>query len=327
MKKKTKKVIAIAISDIHLNLWKVFNEEKRRTLATLTILKNLTEKYPEIPLLISGDLFHGEVGPVLLNLVIDNWPNTAYGIFSISGNHDQEEKNIPDNPTPSMVTFFGKLDLLNCIDFSCAEIAPGIMVWGIPYLTYNKGFVETVERFKGQIKKKNKNILLIHTDLHGALDTDGREVGSVENLPVELEKLFDGFDLVLSGHIHKPQEIIPKVVMVGAPNEQRKSDMESVLGYWEIYDDMSYKFRPYRKAPRFRYYDEDEIPGNDYDFWIKIKKEVLNNLDNEANNEAFIDTNNITGLARAYLKATGVKKAIRKRALLTALKEASNDSL
>lgn len=321
-----KNIVAIAISDIHLHKWKIFNEGMRRTMATLDFLKYIDDKYPDTPILFGGDLFHGEVGPILLTTVIDNWPFSNGRILGISGNHDQEEKNSPEQPTISMVTLFEKLELLTCLDFRPAVIGKNLTVWGIPYLTYNKGFVDTIENFKVRLKPSHKNILMIHTDLHGALDTDGREVGSVENLPKDLDKLFDPFDLVLSGHIHKPQEIAKNILMIGAPHEQRKSDMESVLGYWEIYEDLTYKFKPYRKAPRFRYYDEDEVPGNDYDFWIKVKKEVLEETDTEGD-QSFTDVSNITKMAKAYLKATGVKKVLRKRALINALKEASNDTL
>lgn len=323
-----KDILAIAVSDIHLHRWKIFNEDNRRTMAAFNFLKHLKEKYPDTPLLFSGDLFQGEVGPILLTLAIKNWPYNKDNFFGVSGNHDQEEKSTIDNPTTSMVTFFDSIGLLTSLDFNSNLINNNTRVWGIPYLTYNKGFVETIKDFETKLDPHFNNILLIHTDLHGALDTDGREVGSVENLPKELGKLFKSFDLVLSGHIHKPQEIIPGVVMIGSPYEQRKSDSESVLGYWEIYKDFTCKFKPYRKAPRFRFYDEDELPGNDFDFWIKVKKEVLNDLTNSSGeSEDFSNVDNITKMAKAYLEVVGVKKVMRKRALINALKEASNDTL
>ena len=46
---------------------------------------------------------------------------------------------------------------------------------------------------------------MLHTDYPGARDTDGREIGSVENLNVNT---LNKFDLVLCGHIHKPLKII-----------------------------------------------------------------------------------------------------------------------
>lgn len=321
-----KKVIALAISDIHIHNWKTHNEKMRRTMATLEMMNYMAEKALklEVPILFPGDLFHGEVGSNLLTIVSRNWPEYFRDNFiGISGNHDQEEKSYIDAPTNSMVTYLGSIGLMKCLDYECILISPGIMVYGIPYITYNKGLSDYLKNL--EVDPKKKNILLIHTDLYGALETDGREVDSVEGIPRDMS-IFDGFDLVLSGHIHKPQEIIPgKVLMVGAPNQQRKSDANGEFGYWEIYEDLTYKFKNLGHMPKFRFYDEGSIPGNDTDYWIMNRRDGVETPDEDE--LEFSSRSSTTHLAKAFLKATGEKRISRRKALINILKEADNDKL
>ena len=56
----SKEVIAIAFSDLHINLWAKFNENHKRTLdsfSVLSIIKEECKKY-QCPALFCGDFFH-----------------------------------------------------------------------------------------------------------------------------------------------------------------------------------------------------------------------------------------------------------------------------
>lgn len=319
-----KNILALAISDIHIHNWKSHNENMRRTLSTMEMLNYISNKALKygVPILFPGDLFHGDVGPTLLTLVSNHWPEYFRdNLISISGNHDQEEKSYPESPTNSMVNYFGHLKLLKCIDYNSLYIGDGVRVWGIPYITYNKGLVNYINNL--EVYPRDKNILLIHTDLYGALETDGREVDSVEGIPRDMS-IFNKFDLVLCGHIHKAQEIIPgKIVMVGAPNQQRKSDAQGEFGYWEIYEDLTYTFKELTHMPKFRFYDEGSMPSNDTDYWIMNRRDGIETPDEDE--LEFSSNSNSTSLAKAFLKATGEKRISRRKALINILKEADND--
>ena len=89
---------------------------------------------------------------------------------------------------------------------------------------------------------------MLHTDYPGARDTDRREKGSVDNLDVYT---LNPFDLVLCGHIHKPQSLSKKVYMIGAPYQQRSTDKDCILAYWKLYSDLSMEFIELKGFPKF----------------------------------------------------------------------------
>ena len=168
----------------------------------------------------------------------------AIHFIGISGNHDQSRKNYIDAKSPSYLDKFGLIfNQFTQVDLCSTSLDINTDIWGIPYLHHNIGLIETIKGFKKQFTK-SKNILLIHTDLYGAKDTDNRIVGSVDNIPENMKKAFKGFDLVLSGHIHKPQKIDKNIFMLGALQQHSRKDKNCEMGYWEIYDDMSVLFKP-----------------------------------------------------------------------------------
>lgn len=324
-----KKLFALAISDIHIHNWKSHNIGFKRTKDTMDILNSIAleaEKH-SVPILCPGDLFHGEVGSRLLHLVEDLWP--AYfreNLYVISGNHDQEEKSSEEAPTNSMVTYFARKGALKCLDFTnkaFRNTSDSKRVFGIPYLTYNRGLTGIIKEY-GELEMDTRKILMIHTDIHGAKEVDGREVGTVENLPKDLHELFKDFDLVLCGHIHRPQEIIPgKVIMVGSPNQQKKSDSEGTFGYWEIYEDLSYKFKPLDNYPKFKFYPEGSVPEDDYNYWVMVREDGEETPDEDS--LEFSAHSTATKLGKAYLRAIKEERYSYKKALIETLKQAEDD--
>ena len=86
-----KEVIAIAFSDLHINLWAKFNENNHRTLNSfrvLSIIRKLCRRF-NCPALFCGDLFHKaetmdqELSEICYNELIE-----GFWIYAISGNHD-----------------------------------------------------------------------------------------------------------------------------------------------------------------------------------------------------------------------------------------------
>lgn len=298
-----KEVIAIAFSDLHLNMYSKFNQDNHRTLNGFDVLfriAKLCHKY-YCPALFCGDLFHKpeNMDADLYDLVQEKFKKlnlihnkTGFKVYAISGNHDINKVNTIENPKTSWVSRFAKnYDWLECIDFKTVQINK-YLVHGIPYVDHNAGLNK-------YFQKISASILLLHTDYPGAKDTDGRPVDSVENLNINLLK---PFKLVLCGHIHKSQRLGKKVYMVGAPQQQRRTDRNCKMGYLEIYSDLSVKFRYWDDYPKFiDVYDESEIK-EDGNYYTIIPKPTSKKVESEHR-----ITKQLTKkqLARRYMRQNG----------------------
>lgn len=307
------KLIAISTGDIHLSNWKQYNTEGQRLKVSAEYLAHIFRISHEnnIPIYFTGDLFHTPDG--LSNVEISyyfplfqtlqrRYPNAK--LLGITGNHDyvtDKEGNV-SSYVQTLSSMFP--DTIVCIDKDPIKWQ-GTLVCGIPYLKHNRGFDEKVKHYQSF---KQDKVLLIHTNLYGAKDPSGYEVDEVPNIPRNLGKFFKGFNLVLSGHIHKHANLWKdKIYMVGAPYQQRSSDSGTTMGYIEIYDNYMVKFIPY-KAPEFRYYKEGEEKGNTYDYWIPIPK--TDNFKKEAV-QVFKANQSKETLAKEYCKVKGIKSKRR----------------
>lgn len=324
-----KKVIAIAFSDLHINDWSKFNQDNRRTLnhfGVLLDIMDLCHTY-NCPALFCGDLFHKPemISQELYSSLVlmfehfqKRYKEEKFHIFGISGNHDMKF-TVKDVTKP--ISWFNILtnqySFLTSLDFDRTLINKGkVCVWGIPYIDHNIDLDKyLVNIIKDPDFKKHKNILLLHTDYPGAKDTDNSEVGTSENLNLNL---LDKFDLVLLGHIHKPQRLSKKVYMVGAPLQQRRTDRDCDLGYWLLFEDLSMKFVTVDKYPKFiDVIDESDIKedGNYYTVISQLKTETPvseNNISKGLSKKRII---------RRYLRKMGIADSNRERILLNIIKE------
>lgn len=186
-------------------------------------------------------------------------------------------------------------------------------IYGVPYIDNNVGLSEYLKKLK--LDKNVKNILLLHTDYPGARDTDGREVDSVENLNVNT---LNKFDLVLCGHIHKPQRLSKKVYMIGAPNHQRRTDRGCKLGYWEIYSDLSMKFIPLKEFPKFIDVEKEDDIKDDGNYYTVIPPKASNPVNNKHKITKQLSKKT---LAKRYLKEKGIKDEVKTNLLIETLKK------
>ena len=309
-------LLALAFGDLHLNEWKQFNEDHTRLYAgvdVLSYMNNLAQK-KKVPLLFTGDLIHTdqhitnrllqESLPILKNMV---------NFYGIDGNHDQSEQNTNEYHSPSYFNTFSQVfEGIHCLNFKTVELDK-IVLHGIPYLTNNIGLKEAIADFK--IIKGKKNILLIHTDLHGAEDNNGMVIDSTSNIPKDMDKFFSKFDLTLAGHIHKPQCLGDNIYMLGAPQQQRRTDKGSELGFWKVYAN-KVTFTPFNKYPEFKDYEGEEKP-DDFNFWTKLPKKQKTE-DNDYNFSAKIDKGK---LASRYCKTKGISDKKKIRALKKQLED------
>lgn len=320
-----KNLVAYVISDLHINDWAKFNENDTRTHNQMRILVSLLSKsYNErVPILFCGDLFHKPdiIRPELLNLIyqdslVVHSPYLGYPImYAISGNHEiNHVSKIGEHPVSWIRLFTKMFPWLNCVDYSNILLRDNIMIHGVPYVDHNIGLSKYLKEMK--LDPKQKHILMLHTDYPGARDTDGREVGSVENLNLNV---LDRFDLVLCGHIHKPQRLSKKVYMIGAPIQQRRTDRDCDMGYWKLYDDLSMTFVKLKGYPKFidvESQDEIKDDGNYYTVIPKIASTPV-----ETKHKITKQLTNKT-LAKRYMKVKGIKDKNKEQLLIKVLKEA-----
>lgn len=320
-----KNLVAYVISDLHINDWAKFNESDTRTHNQMRILVSLLSKsYNErVPILFCGDLFHKPdmIRPELLNLIFQDSlvVHTRYMgypiMYAISGNHEINHiSKIGEHPVSWTRLFTKMFPWLVCLDYCQVLIKDNIMIHGVPYVDHNIGLSKYLKEMK--LNPKQKHILMLHTDYPGARDTDGREVGSVENLNLNV---LDRFDLVLCGHIHKPQKLSKKVYMIGAPIQQRRTDRDCDMGYWKLYDDLSMTFVKLKGYPRFidvESQDEIKDDGNYYTVIPKIASTPV-----ETKHKITKQLTNKT-LAKRYMKVKGIKDKNKEQLLIKVLKEA-----
>lgn len=317
-------VIALLYADAHNHSYKQFNVDEARTHKNTKLQAKIYKraKKLKVPVLFAGDLFHNpkHLTNELLNIYLPalfKWHEKSH-TYAISGNHDQSRQNIPGSPSPSYITLLDKIiPNFHCIDSRSIDLGPFVL-HGIPYMTMNIGFMETMASFK--LSKKKPNVLMVHTDLHGARDTNMREVKTVSIIPDNMAAVFKDFDLVISGHIHLHQELVPKqVLMLGAPMQQRKTDKGTDMGYWELYKDLSYKFVPL-EGPEFIELEPDEKAPDDYHFYYsKPKPRTKLKI---ARNKGTKLKDNTRKLVKEYAKAEGIEDKDKITRLTKTLKEA-----
>lgn len=318
------KVIAVAYSDIHLNNWKSHNPHNIRFLQMEDLIKDIanTARRYSVPILFLGDKFHNPNS--LENFIIGKslgwYKKHMVGIsnIEISGNHDMSEKNTYEQRSPSYIEMFSVLpDFKNC-DFNTVKLSNEVMVHGIPYLNGNNGLAKALDERRKFFIPGKKNILMLHTDMPGARDTDGRVVESSEGIPLEMGKFFRGFDLVLSGHIHRAQKLASNVYMLGATHQQRSSDRDNTMGYYLIMDDLTLKFIEVRFLPQFKELEEGLPLPDNFNFYISMPKAQEKT---EEVKMVFSNKLNKAILASKYLKVKGIKSKSKKQALTKALKK------
>lgn len=322
-----RKVIAILYSDLHLEKWAKFNEHNRRLNNGLDVMRQI-QKQSKIngncPILFAGDLMHKHkaISNFLLQecLPIFNkmWSGKGPTTYAISGNHDQSEENTNTHISPSYIKTFSTIFKgLECVDYKSIDCGE-FNLYGVPYLTHDLGFSEVIDSFK--LSKNKPNILMVHTTVPGAQDTDGREINSTLNGKT-LDKLFGKFDLVITGHIHKPDLYRvgkTKVIQVGAPQHQRATDVKSDMGYVKIYDDLSFE-RVFMNYPKFKYLEEGKPLPDTKNFYIISHKEKESRDENKVQNNFNMRTSK-SKLAISYIKERRIEDKRKKNALIKALK-------
>lgn len=316
------KVIAVAFSDLHLNLWAKFNKDYKRTQDSFRVLfkiKEVCHKY-KVPALFCGDLFHKPevIQKELFTMIVKQFlklNGTSFKCYTISGNHEiLEISKVGIQPKSWIYDLDSLFSWLYDLDYKTFRLTPNIQVHGIPYVDHNIGLSTYLKNMK--LEDGYKHILLLHTDYPGAKDTDGRVVDSAENINLNM---LNRFDLVLCGHIHKPQRLSKKVYMLGAPIQQRRTDKDCKMGYWLLKDDLSMEFKELKDFPKFIDVESEDEVKDDGNYYTIIPQKASEKINTT---HKITKTLSKKKLAKRYLKEKGIKDKSKEDLLINILKKA-----
>ena len=275
-----------------------------------------------VPVLFTGDWDHtpkfieNKTNYYSLKTYKENFEKFNVDLYAISGNHDFCERNHKEHRSISHLDPYDLLfNTFNKMDWDTIE-TENFIVSGIPYLDYNLGFVEQVTKVGKYSPVINKpHILLIHTDLPGAINAFKHKIDSADNIPKNWAQLFEPFDLVLSGHIHKKQWLAKNVLMTGAPDHQDRGDTGEDMGYWVIYSDRKPQFKKI-DLPQFIYVESEEEIKDDGNYYTVLDTPNSDPDDEEPTLKA---TTSRKKLVKRYLKMRGEDDKQRRQLLIELL--------
>ena len=327
------KIIAIASGDWHIHKFKAFNQNDSRLHYCLMAMKKIANvcSANKVPLLFTGDLVHSpkdienETNTSIMSTFRNYFQNRHTAMYGISGNHDLSEKNNLEHRSPTHLDILSQFSYFHKMDYSDVLIGDGfqnrkkIMLWGIPYMNNDQDLRMQIKSFRKELKRVDEffNILMVHSDIPGAKTPEGFELNETEHLG-DWDRLTRGWDLILAGHIHRPQKIGKKTYMLGPPLQHTFGEEGIKCGYWEIYDDRTIKFRLIKGFPKFRTLEKGQVPDNKLDYF-RDPNDAL--VDEQEEKQEFALNNSRKSLATAYCDVKNIRSKRKRRALIIVLNQ------
>lgn len=199
------------LADLHIgkrvNGFSMLEDQKYILNQILGIVK---ERQTEV-VLIAGDVYDKAIPSAEAVEVFDDFltklVEAKQKVLLISGNHDSEERLafasqvMKKSGVYFAPVFSGDIEKVTLQD-ECGDIH----FYMLPYRKPAK-VVEVLEKLLNEkIDKTERNILLAHQFLTGATPSESEEfsVGGIENIDAQM---FEDFDYVALGHIHRAQQV------------------------------------------------------------------------------------------------------------------------
>jgi DNA repair exonuclease SbcCD nuclease subunit len=260
----------IVISDIHLGLSSNSDYFLTRCELLFDDIRDYAIKHKIKYLIIAGDLYHTRKS--LNQKVIDtslqimhNLKNVFEKIYIIAGNHDlyfNESMEIC-----SLSLFYG-MDHVKVIKEPYYLDNITLLPW-----LFNKEILKN---------KEQNDILIGHFEINGITLNASGTIAEGYNLNLSD---FSDFNLVLSGHFHKPGKY-GNIVYLGSPFQHNFNDIGSINGFYELNsENCDLKFIEFTKsAKHYRIKDTDDftdVKGNVIelyftdDYGIEKNKEII----------------------------------------------------
>lgn len=201
------------ISDLHLGKkLREFSLIEDQKYILIKIINIIDEEKPDA-ILIAGDVYDKGIPPLQAVSLLDDFLTKIWKrkipCFVISGNHDSAErlsfgsKLMEEGKIYVSKSYDGNVTPIELKD----EFGP-VNIYMLPFISpVEKSFTEAVEQAvqKMNVDVSKRNVLISHQLVTGAERSDSEDLsfGGAEDVAIEV---FDCFDYVALGHIHKPQK-------------------------------------------------------------------------------------------------------------------------
>lgn len=190
------------ISDIHIKLYKKHSDYKKVFERTYDLLKKQIKHEPNSIIYVGGDIVHSktDMSPELVSIVSDFLTNLTdiAPTLVITGNHDVNLNNIDRLDVLKPI-----IDIMNNDRLFYLRDTGIYTIGNIDFFVYSV-FDEPQDWPAPSESTSNYKICLVHTPINSSKLDSGMEIESSNNIP---KNLFDGFDLVMAGDIHKQQTL------------------------------------------------------------------------------------------------------------------------
>lgn len=201
------------ISDLHLGKrLREFSLIEDQEYILVKILNIIDDEKPDA-LLIAGDVYDKGIPPVAAVNLLDDFltklSQRKIPVFMISGNHDScERMSFGSKLMENSGLYVSKSYNGNVVPFELKDEWGSVNIYMLPYIyPVEKSYTEAVSQAISQMKidTSKRNVLVSHQFVSGSERCDSEDlfIGGAEDVNVEV---FDDFDYVALGHIHKPQK-------------------------------------------------------------------------------------------------------------------------
>lgn len=290
----------IHLSDLHIGIRvNEFSMLEDQEYILAQILDIAEREHPD-GVIIAGDIYDKPVPPAegvrLLDRFLSALADRNLPTFIISGNHDSAERTsfgsrLMDGCGIHIAPVFDG----QCRNFRLTDEYGAVRIWLLPFIkpatvrrffpdreitSYNDAVAAVINQT--ELYDGERNVLVCHQFITGAITSESEQVtaGGIDNVDASL---FDRFDYVALGHIHRPQRVMRDTVRYcGTPlkysfseSKQQKSVTIVDLGEKGSVDIREIPLTPLRNMREIRgSYDEitlrENYAGTDTNDYIRV---------------------------------------------------------
>jgi len=222
---------AIIFSDLHVHLYKAFADGYSRlnnTLKVIRIIYAYADKKGIDIILFPGDLYDNPklLPTAAVNMLISTflemekkYPKIKF--IAISGNHDHATKNLVNACAITALTHLHDVCTnFTLLDNQVIRLGSNVYIHGVPYYEYP-------EHYHTMLKERAELITVEDHTVHLLMMHQTPSNMGNDSIPVDTDindPLYDKFDYVFDGHIHKHMQLSEKFVVVGSPIHRSLED-------------------------------------------------------------------------------------------------------
>ena len=272
----------IVFSDLHIHNYKAHNIGSSRldyALDVLNLIGDLSEEHDAVGVIFCGDFFDAQAVPAEVlqktRPAIANLMDRVLNFYTITGNHEMPRKAKWGREIISAQAVFNQeFPEYKLVDNAFVHVSYGIHIAGLPYYDDIEDFHEAMGKLDVMVSTDRaahesmgeyfKAILMLHQT---------PDYGAPFNVDFHQDdyKLFDQYDAIFCGHIHRPMKLNDKFYLIGNPLHRDLGDEGNEKGVW-IYDSQynSMEFISTRgRYPEFKRVHKVDVT-NTFDYQIPI---------------------------------------------------------